>query len=98
MDRPPPGPTRPATLLPYTPVFLSLLARGARTFCHRVDARQRAVGEVGLHLRLAQACRVAGDAGGATDRIAGVAGGVLERVADLAEIALEVVGVGGIHR
>src|SRR3546814_17083067 len=64
---------------------------------HRGDARQRAVGEVGLHLRLAQARLVAGDAGGAAERIAGVAGGLLELVAGLAEIALEVVGVGGIH-
>src|SRR3546814_12407845 len=65
---------------------------------HRGDARQRAVGEVGLHLRLAQARLVAGYAGGAAERIAGVAGGLLEMVAALAEIALEVVGVGGIHR
>src|SRR3546814_5166202 len=43
--------------------LVDLLARGARTFLHRGDARQRAVGEVGLHLRLAQARLVAGDAG-----------------------------------
>src|SRR5690606_13353371 len=73
--------------------LVDLLARGARAFLERGDARQRAVGQVRLHVRLAQAHLVAGDAGRAADRIAGVAGGVLEVVARFAEVALEVVGV-----
>src|SRR5690606_29455361 len=72
-----------------------LFAAGGTGLLERGDARQRAVGQVALHLGLAQAHFLARRGSGALDRLARMAGGVLEVAAGLAEVGLHVVGGAG---
>src|SRR5690606_2894958 len=74
-----------------------LLAAGGAGLFQRGDAGERAVGELGLDLGLAQTQLLAGGAGGALGCLPCLAGGLLDVAAGLAKVGLDAVGRGRAH-
>src|SRR5690606_7675095 len=77
--------------------LVDLLAAGAGGLLQRGQSGDRAVGQVGLQVGLAQAHLFASGGGGAADGIGGVHGGLLQVAAGFGQVGLQVVGMGGAH-
>src|SRR5690606_21326026 len=74
-----------------------LLAAGGAGLFQRGDAGERAVGELGLDLRLAQAQLLSRRARRAARGLAGLAGRLLDVAAGLAKVGLDTVGRARAH-
>src|SRR5690606_4414595 len=76
---------------------IHLFAAGGTCVFERGDAGQGTVGQVGLHLGLAEAQFLAGGGGGFACGGTGVAGGVAGMAAGLAQVGFHAVGGGRAH-